>query len=348
MSELDLHEVSAVAERLAAWARAFVHRDAVVDDVRPLPGHSGHSYAFQVSSGRAPERLVLRVSAPGARSGSHADATRVVPRLTSMAACGVPVPGVRWWSGAPDWFGGSATVVEFVAGFTLPDIFDLAATAPDHDVDVAAVFRSAVGALVRMHAIDAGPRLSGWGRAKSLADVVDASTRPLQTAPDRAWIDHGLRVRDALLREMPPERAPGVVHNDFYSNNWIVGPSELHGVLDWESSFLGQRTMDVGWLCMIYDPASWSPIRRPAMGWHPTPAELVGWYEELSGGPVPDLTWFRALAGYRLACGTAYYLDLHRRGRRHDPMWEDAGQSFPHLLDRALELLSKGDADGAI
>jgi hypothetical protein len=49
--------------------------------------------------------------------------------------------------------------------------------------------------------------------------------------------------------------------------------------------------------------------------------------------------WYRAFAGYRLASLTGYYLDLHRRGRRHDPIWENLAESVPFMLDRAAERL---------
>jgi len=33
---------------------------------------------------------------------------------------------------------------------------------------------------------------------------------------------------------------------------------------------------------------------------------------------------------------------LHRRGKRHDPMWEEVGPSVPFMMERGLELLAAG------
>ena len=55
---------------------------------------------------------------------------------------------------------------------------------------------------------------------------------------------------------------------------------------------------------------------------------------------MSDPAWYRAFAGYRLSALTAYYLDLHRRGRRPDPIWENLAESVPFMLARAAELLS--------
>jgi hypothetical protein len=52
------------------------------------------------------------------------------------------------------------------------------------------------------------------------------------------------------------------------------------------------------------------------------------------------LPWYRALAGYRLACLTTYYLGLHRRGRRPDEVWEHLGESAEAMVARGHELLA--------
>lgn len=41
------------------------------------------------------------------------------------------------------------------------------------------------------------------------------------------------------------------------------------------------------------------------MNWHPDPAFLAARYAALSPNDLTDLAWYRALAGYRLACITA-------------------------------------------
>ncbi len=65
----------------------------------------------------------------------------------------------------------------------------------------------------------------------------------------------------------------------------------------------------------------------------------MGLYAQAYGAPLPDLNWFRALAAYKFAIITGFNLSLHRRGKRHDPLWEETKLSMTPLIDRANELL---------
>jgi len=60
--------------------------------------------------------------------------------------------------------------------------------------------------------------------------------------------------------------------------------------------------------------------------------------------PVPPVRWFQAFSAYRFGVITVFNLMLHRRGKRHDPVWEEAGKSAPRLFERGLELLDQGAA----
>jgi aminoglycoside phosphotransferase (APT) family kinase protein len=140
----------------------------------------------------------------------------------------------------------------------------------------------------------------------------------------------------------PADTPLGVVHGDFYSNNWLFDGGRLTAVVDWENTVWGPKLVDIGWLCMIYDPASWGPRRQPMLDWTPDPETLAARYAASGAEGLGQLPWFRALAGYRLACLTAHYLRLHRTGRRIDPVWEVFGDGFPAMIRRGHELLDGG------
>lgn len=54
----------------------------------------------------------------------------------------------------------------------------------------------------------------------------------------------------AWTRERLPGDAPAaLVHGDFRSGNFIVGPQGLRAILDWELAHLGHPMEDIGWLC---------------------------------------------------------------------------------------------------
>jgi aminoglycoside phosphotransferase (APT) family kinase protein len=139
-----------------------------------------------------------------------------------------------------------------------------------------------------------------------------------------------------LRAGVPEVGAPGLVHGDYYANNWMVADGRLVAVLDWEGAHRGDGRVDIGWIAMMYDRASWHPELRPDIAEAPEPKELVA----RCGAPVPDVAWFRALAGLRLAALTAHYLHMHRSGQRPDATWEGFGRSVPHMLARALALCS--------
>ena len=71
----------------------------------------------------------------------------------------------------------------------------------------------------------------------------------------------------------------------------------------------------------------------------PQADDLVAMYVEAWGEPVGHLDWFRALAAYKFAIISGFNLALHRRGKRHDPVWEVTALSIEPLLQRARELL---------
>jgi aminoglycoside phosphotransferase (APT) family kinase protein len=326
---------SSFASKLERWARAHLGPEAAVTAITRLPGHSGISFAFDVKVGAELERLVIRIPPEGVRRSGITDVLRPVPVLRLMESEGVPVPRVRWCEEDEQWFGVPYLIVDLVPGDTLGDIFESARQVPD----AAPLFRQAVAALARIHAADWHAGLTGWDAPRPLAGEVDRYLPLLERSPIPEWVTVGHQLASALAASAPPDPDRGLVHNDYYSNNWMFERGTLTAVLDWEGAFIGAPLLDVGWLCMMYDPPSWSPAHRARIRWSPSVAFILDSYEEAAQTHPVNMAWYRAFAGYRLALLTAYYLDLHRRGRRHDPIWENLGESGGFLLRRAIELI---------
>jgi aminoglycoside phosphotransferase (APT) family kinase protein len=339
-----------LAADLQRWARGHYQGTALVTGVVRMPGHSGISYGFDVTvegAGR-PDRLVVRLAPAGARLVDSTDVVRQVPVLAAMARVGVPVPRVRWWGDEERWFGVPYLIVDLVPGRTLPDVFDPTAPGPT-GVDVGAMFAGAVDALVAVHSPEAlaairsrpEPRAAGWSSTRTLVGEIDMWVPVLDKAQDRSWIAPALDLRHRLLATAPPDPDPRVVHGDFYSNNWLFDGSRLSAVLDWENAGVGAAGIDLGWLCVIYDPACWGPARVGGWAWTPPVETLLGRYEHTSGRAPEHPSWYQALAAYRLACITANGLRLHRTGRHPDPIWEIFGAAFPYMVDHANRLLRR-------
>lgn len=315
--------------RLRSWAAATFGPDAEVDGLTRLPGHSGITWAFALGTPNGTERRVLRLPPLGARRSAANDVHRQAPLLTALAEHGVPVPRVRWSGDDAPWFGTPYLVVDEVAGAPPGDVFAPGgAPAPAR-----AVFAEAMRVLPQIHAT---PPPSGWRPAAPLSAVVDHWRRLLAETPEPSWIPAGRALHAGLRAAVPDVGPPGLVHADYYANNWMVADGTLVAVLDWEGAHRGDGRVDVGWIAMMYDRASWHPGQRPDIADAPDPDELIAAY----GAPVPDAAWFRALAGLRLAALTAHYLHMHRSGQRPDATWEGFGRSVPYMLDRAVALVS--------
>lgn len=336
-----------VAEALPGWAAATYGPAAAVEAVERMPGHGGISYGFDVVGPQVPggrRRLVVRVPPAGVRQRNSTDVLRLAPLLRAMAA-DVPVPAVRHAGADERWFGVPYLVVDRVPGATLPDVFDAAAAPPTRPERVPALFAQAMRTLVAIHRVPTDGELAGWARPVTAREDVDAWATLLEKGRDAAALARGLAVREGLLAAAPPEPTPGVVHGDFYSNNWMFDGDRLSGVLDWENATFGPAMWDLGWICALYDPQCWGPSRHPAMAWTPGPDALLAAYAD-AGGRLHRPDWYRALMAYRLACITPRFLRLHRSGRRVDPIWEVFGEAVPFLFDRADALLA-GEPSGS-
>ena len=110
-------------------------------------------------------------------------------------------------------------------------------------------------------------------------------------------------------------------------------------LLDWEISGISGHLLDLGWLLVFIDSGSWDSQRLP-LSTTPSIGELVSLYEDGMQYRVPDMNWYRALAGYRFGVISCFNVMLHRRGKRHDPEWELIAPSVKTLFSRAKELLS--------
>ncbi len=327
-----------VSAQLQTWVAGHYGPEAVLSGVASLGGHSGVTIGFDVRQGDQPEeRLVLKVPPRGVRPKDNFDVLRQVPLFGVLGDHGVAAPAIRWSSDDVRWFGQPYIVMTRLPGKSLADIFDQhAPRVPDA---CGQLFFEAMQALIHIHSIDGMRTLHGWSTPRSLGMEIDHWVGVLRKSTNQAWIREGMELHTLLHTHAPRQWVTGIVHGDFYSNNWLFDEGKLTGVVDWESTTLGPILLDLGWVSMMYDVEAWGPMRRDRMGWHPGPDELIAAYAKSSRIDLSDINWYRALAGYRLACNTAYYFEMHQSGKRHNPAWDVLGESFPFMLARARALL---------
>ncbi|GGC77235.1 phosphotransferase family protein [Chelatococcus reniformis] len=328
-----------LAPRLLTWARSHYGGGVHVDHVRSLGGHSGVTIGFDVlEAGQPIDRLVLKMPPAGvSRKGSY-DVLRQVPLLRVLEEHGVPAPAVRWSSDDESLLGGPYLMMSRLSGASPPDLFrpEEAGRGVDQPEQL---FREAIEALVKIHAIDALGELGDWSAPRLPPAEIEYWVAVLHKSSNAAWIAQGMALRELLHRAAPEACSIGLVHGDFYSNNWLFDSGHLAGIVDWEGTSVGPVLLDLGWVCMMYDPHGWGPVRRASMHWQPGPEQFIEVYAGLSSANLGDLPFYRALAAYRLACLTAYYVELHRSGKRPNPAWDVFADSFPFMVARASALL---------
>ena len=90
---------------------------------------------------------------------------------------------------------------------------------------------------------------------------------------------------------MPPTAEPVIVHNDFRMGNFVIGPSGITAVLDWELAAIGHPLADLTW-CFI---AVWEVPEIDL-------AVMFAEYERAAGHAVDPVAvrWYTAMGYLRL------------------------------------------------
>ena len=336
-------ELDELAQRLVPFVRAMTgDANAVVSSVHKMPGHAGFAYGFDAVHGGRRESFFLRLPPPNVAWQGTADVLRQVQALRALDGTDVPHCPVLWASDELAWFGRPYFVVPKLEG----DVLRLgpgewAAKLPAETLREMA--HQAMRALAGIHRVSWQERAPGLGPAIPAHDDVARWDRFLQKLAEPERFALQPRVRERLLARLPADAPVGIFHGDFQVGNLFYAfDGRLLAVIDWELVGIGATLNDVGWIATFNDPAAWPSLGRgpgPGDAAFPGADELVALYAEAWGAKLPDLAWYRALAAYKFAVISGFNLALHRRGKRHDPLWEEIAKSIEPLLARAAELV---------
>ncbi|HVN28410.1 MAG TPA: phosphotransferase family protein, partial [Candidatus Binataceae bacterium] len=318
-------------EEITAQATAMVRAKtgdpgARVTTVEALPGHAGFGYSFileRTTSGGPSGKLVLRVAPEGVRIAGPADVVRQARIMKSLADTDVPVPPILWYGDEAEFFGRPYFVDGFVEGFKLADV-----ALPGEEMRAYA--RAGVATLAALHRVPWEPRKDAWGSITELSEEM----KRLDHLLDRDTLDPKVVARAPELREklrasLPKSPRIGIVHGDFQFSNILFKDGKTSALIDWEISMIGPTLLDLGWICFFADRASFVENGTVNTATPLTPDEIVETYTQRAGVPISmdEVRWFRAFAGYRFGVITCFNVMLHRRGKRHDPHWEDIALS---------------------
>ena len=334
---MDIHELE---ERLVPFCEAkYRTTDLDVFDVVTMPGHAGFAYGFRVREGGS-ERVdawFIRLPPPNVNWRGTADVLRQVEVLNALDETDVPHCSVQWSGDDLEWFGCPYFIVPWLEG----DVLRLGDGEWGRALPTAQLERlggQAMTALAQIHQVDIDlvPYL---GEPVPFEEDVVRWDRFFERAADPECLHDAPLVRQKLLDTMPEDAAVGIFHGDFQTANLFCShEGELLAVIDWELTGIGATLNDLGWIVTFSDPLAW-PKGEGSRPMFLDPDALIGMYEEAYGAHAADLNWFRALAAYKFAIITGFNLSLHRRGKRHDPSWEETRHAMRPLIDRAHELL---------
>lgn len=341
-------ELDDLRERLPRFCDARFDGNVEVAEVWKMPGHAGFSYGFSVEEPNATSRWFLRLPPPGVAYRGTADVLRQVAVLDALDATDVPHCSVRWSGTDEQWFGRPYFVVPVLDGDVARIEGGGWTCELDHDTR-RSMADAAMRALAGLHAVD--HREAKIDGEPYLGDPVDLVTdverwdRFVEKSADPERLALVPEVRALLLDGRPANPRIGIFHGDYQWGNLFYADEgaetgDLRAVIDFELTGAGATCNDVGWIATFNDPLAWSDNRTVGEVM-PQADELVEMYRAHSGDPCQGIEWFRALAAYKFAIISGFNLMLHRRGKRHDPLWEDSKHSIEPLLERARELLQQ-------
>ncbi len=328
-----------LSQQLEAFVAARYPDGSRVLKLVEADGHAGLTFNFRISdpkTGGVAEDLFLKVPPKGVKRKQNTDVYRQAPLLKALNTSGIPVPDVRWAGDDEDWFDVPYIITSKMPGRTLL-VWEPHASYDRTPEVMEPLWRLTTEALVQIHKVDWRKQLAGWEEPRPLEVEVNRWDRIYGQAPYPEWVTAAEEVHNQLLDTMRDGQPVGLIHGDYQPGNVLFKDGELVAVLDWELSGIGAHLLDIGWLMMCADPLgwveSWGPKCPLAID------EIQDIYEAGMGQKFPDIAWYQALAGFRLASIGCLNVKLHQTGKRRDPLWENFIDAIPVMFARARQLL---------
>ena len=335
---LDTHrfDVGALERYLGAHLDAFTPPLAVRQF---RGGQSNPTYYIDSSAGR----FVLRRKPPGPLLPSAHAIEREYQVMTALRGSGVPVPDTYLLCEDPAVIGTPFFLMEYVEGHPMTD-----ATLPDRlPVDRAAVYRSMIEILARLHTVDwRAAGLADYGKpGHYVARQVHRWTSQYR-ASETGRIDAMERLIAWLPAHIPADEAAAIVHGDYRPGNLLLHPAEprVAAVIDWELSTIGHPLVDLGHHVLLFrtGPEDFGAFAdRPRPAGIPSEEEHLESYCRITGRPsLPDWNFYVAFAMFRFAAIFQGIMGRVVSGTANDPDARTAGARATPLAERACALLN--------
>jgi aminoglycoside phosphotransferase (APT) family kinase protein len=308
-------------------------------------GRSNLTYLVRDATDR---RIVLRRPPMGELLESAHDMSREHRIISALGSSAVPVPTAlgccedRAVTGAPFY------VMDYVDAMIVRDEHDAARLLGERARGRLA--DSLIEVLASLHGLR--PEAIGLGTLGRHDSYVERQLRRWQ----RQW--EAVRSREIpaieearrLLEERRPEQQRvSIVHGDYRIDNVAVaGDGSVAAVLDWELCTLGDPLADVGLLLLNWvgpeEPSDHMLSGTPTkLAGFPDRASLLENYARHSGADVSQISFYVALAYWKLACIAEGIYVRYRSGAMgevSEKAIEDMAERVPKLAGLALETLA--------
>ncbi|HVE64754.1 MAG TPA: phosphotransferase family protein [Mycobacteriales bacterium] len=342
------------AAALTAYVGDRLPGDGPLEVEHLAAGHSNLTYVVRrQSAGGAAREWILRRPPRGPLLPTAHDVIREfrVLDLLARSGAGVPVPEVVLSCADSSVIGAPFYVMERVHGTVVRERLPAWLAGDEHAADRRRTGEELIDALIALHAAPVEPFVeAGIGKpAGYLTRQLQRWQGQREGAKTRELPDYDILV-DWLEAHRPESGGPAVVHGDYKLDNVAMtstsaGP-RLAAILDWEMATVGDPLADLGYLMSFWlEPGETSEFEDVAgnvtsQGGFPTRAEMVQRYAEGSGRDVTDLTFYTALAIWKLAILLEGSYSRHLAGTTDDPFFALLDRGVPALLRRAREVAS--------
>jgi aminoglycoside phosphotransferase (APT) family kinase protein len=300
-----LTEPEELRDKLAAVVGEDLRAAVRIEDLEPLVGGASRElWSFDLVVGEERRPCVLRRDPQGVEDPTGR--RREWEVLRAAYDGGVPVPEPLWFV---DSDRGAGFVMERLDGEAIARRLlrdDRYAGARERLTGqlAAAAARTHAIPLAELPSVDAPAGPPAAAAVAALEAELDRIGEP------HPALELGLRW---LRRHLPEPVAPGLVHGDFRTGNFLVDESGLVAALDWELCHAGDPAEDLGWLCI----RSWrfGADEHPAGGFG-SRDELLAAYAAAGGREVTreELRFWEVLGNVRWGVICLVQADAHLSG----------------------------------
>ena len=274
--------------------------------IRQFPsGNSNLTYSIAYPG----RHLVLRCPPRGTKPKSGHSMVREYRIMTALRPVYPTVPPTVLYSDDESVLGREFYVMDYVEGHVIhreiPTDWHFAAA------DCRRLCLNFWDRMIALHGVDfAAIGLGDFGRPEGyVVRQIHGWDKRFTTAltPD---IDDYRDIRDWLMANMPAtDSGAAVLHGDFRIDNALldpVDPTRIRAILDWEISALGDPLTDLG-NALAYWVEADDPAEVKARASQPslaagmlTRAEILDYYADRTGRPIPDFRFYLAQGQFRL------------------------------------------------